>query len=486
MLGMGQIDLIRQKVQREGWSLRKAARELGVCRNTVRKYTRGPAEPIRRETEPRARPVRDRIAPVIDEIYAEWERRTTEKQRITGTLLHKELRKRGFEVGLTSIRAVVRERKRQRLEAFVPLIHRPGDAAQVDFFEVVVDVAGVRRKAWKFVMRLMHSGCDFACIYDRQDQVAFLDGHVRAFAFFGFVPRRIVYDNLKAAVKKIQFPKRELSKRFEALQRHFQFEACFARPGEGHDKGGVESRGKTIRLQHLTPIPDGASLEELSARLLEAIQRQQEPKAERLAEDRVASLPLPAADFDPRKREPAQVNRRCMLRLEKGTYSVPSHWKCLDVTAYVGVNEVEIVCGSERIVRPRAALKGTEIRYKDFLPDLAKKPQALRQVAPELIEELGAPYGQLWDLLSETHGALNAARTVAKILSAITKHGEDPIREALVAALETDRVHLLGVEPERNQAPPDRDKVKVPASLAGYEVEAGRAADYDELLAVTS
>jgi len=42
---------------------------------------------------------------VIDEIYAEWECRTTEKQRITGTLLHNELRKRGFEVGLTSIRA---------------------------------------------------------------------------------------------------------------------------------------------------------------------------------------------------------------------------------------------------------------------------------------------------------------------------------------------------------------------------------------------
>ena len=216
-------------------------------------------------------------------------------------------------------------------------------------------------------------------------------------------------------------------------------------PSEGHDKGGVESRGKTIRLQHLTPIPDGASQEELSARLLKAIQRQQEPKAAHLAEDRVASLPLPAADFDPRKREPARVNRRCMLRLEKGTYSVPSHWKCLDVTADVGVNEVEIVCGSERIVRPRAALKGTEIRYKDFLPDLAKKPQALRQVAPELVEELGAPYGQLWDLLSETHGALDAARTVARILSAITKHGEDPIRAALVAALETDRVHLLDV-----------------------------------------
>ena len=67
----------------------------------------------------------------------------------------------------------------------MPLVHRPGDEAQVDFFEVTVELRGERRKAWKFLMRLMYSGRDFVRLYDRQDQVAFLDGHVRAFAHFG-------------------------------------------------------------------------------------------------------------------------------------------------------------------------------------------------------------------------------------------------------------------------------------------------------------
>ena len=80
----------------------------------------------------------------------------------------------------------------------MPLVHRPGDEAQVDFFEVTVELGGERRKAWKFLMRLMYSGRDFVRLYDRQDQVAFLDGHVRAFAHFGGVPARIVYDNLAA------------------------------------------------------------------------------------------------------------------------------------------------------------------------------------------------------------------------------------------------------------------------------------------------
>ncbi len=59
---------------------------------------------------------------------------------------------------------------------------RCGDLAQVDFFEVLADVAGERRRAWMFVMWLMPSRRDFAWLYPREDQLCFLDGQVRAFA----------------------------------------------------------------------------------------------------------------------------------------------------------------------------------------------------------------------------------------------------------------------------------------------------------------
>lgn len=68
------------------------------------------------------------------------------------------------------------EWKRQRREVFVPLTYRPGDPAEVDFFEVLIDVDGTRRKAWLFLMRLMYSGRDFAWIYERQDQISFSTG----------------------------------------------------------------------------------------------------------------------------------------------------------------------------------------------------------------------------------------------------------------------------------------------------------------------
>ena len=126
----------------------------------------------------------------------------------------------GHRVGVTVIKQAMAERKRQRREVFVPLTYRPGDLAEVDFFEVLVDINGTRRKAWLFLMRLMYSGRDFTWIYERQDQISFLDGHVRAFAHFGGAPARVAYDNLRAAVVRILVGgERTLTARFTASPR---------------------------------------------------------------------------------------------------------------------------------------------------------------------------------------------------------------------------------------------------------------------------
>jgi transposase len=178
-------------------------------------------------------------------------------------------RRHSHQVGVTLVKEAVAEWKRQRREVFVPLTNRPGDLAEVDFFEVLVDVDGTRRKAWLFLMRLMYSGRDFAWIYERQEQVSFLEGHVRGFAHFGGVPARFAYDNLKPAVVRILVGgERALTPRFAALASHYLFEPCFCRPGEGHDKGGVEARGKAVRRQTLVPIPSGPTLDAINAALL--------------------------------------------------------------------------------------------------------------------------------------------------------------------------------------------------------------------------
>ena len=485
MLKMSQVHVIRHKVLVEGRSIRSTAREMGFSRNTVRKYLKE-SEPIRREPDPRAQPVLEEVAPRIEELLVAWSRRTTAKQRITGSRVHRQLVEEGFEVSATTVRAYLRERRRQSSEVFIPLVHRAGDAAQVDFFEVTVNEAGEMRKAWKLLIRLMYSGRDYVRLYDRCDQVSFLDGHVRAFAFFGGVPRRLVYDNLSAAVKRRVGLRRELTDRFQALVSHYLYEACFARPGEGHDKGGVESRGKGIRLQHLTPVPEGESLQAISDAVMASIQRQAEQQRnaqghtvlERFGEEQPQLHPLPTVAFEARKVVLVEVSRQAMIRIDRARYSVQSHWKSLQATAYVGVDDVRVECCGESLTLAKQRPGTRKVQYRHYLPELAKKPQAVRQVAPELIAELGSPFDRLWPLLVPRYGELQAARVLSRLLGAICDHGQAEVAAALEAALETGD-HPALPAPLR----PQPQRVAVPEALADYRIDSAQVADYEGLVA---
>ncbi len=108
MLRMDQVHVIRHKVLVEGRSRREVAAAMGVSRNTVRKYVE--------QSEPtfpkvlRGRPVLERVRARLDELIEDWGKRTTKKQRLTATRLHRQLREEGYEVGITTVRGISERR----------------------------------------------------------------------------------------------------------------------------------------------------------------------------------------------------------------------------------------------------------------------------------------------------------------------------------------------------------------------------------------
>ena len=469
---MDRVHVIRDKVLREGRSIRSVARELGVSRVTVRKYVEEIA-PVRVAAKARSQPAREQVRERFEELWSEWKGRSSAKQRITGSRVHRQLIADGFSISAVTVRRMVRELRLAEAEVFVPLVHRPGDSGQVDFFEMTVRIAGESRKVWMFLLHLPSSGRSFCRLYERCDQLSFLDGHVRAFERLGGLPDRPVYDNLKAAVKRRVAGDLELSDRFLSLLSHYVLEACFARPGEGHDKGSVERRGQTIRTMYFAPHPEGANLSEISDRvqdLMDTDWRASGGASEPLRE-------LPQGAFDPRLPKTITVRKESTIRVEAALYSVPSQWARRSVQVLIGVDELEISCGTDRIQIPRIERGGRRIEYRHYLPELAKKPQAVRQIAPELVDELGAPYGHLWDWLSESHGPREAARVLSRVLLAILDHGEQSVGKAISDALEEGRLDLLAL---REDEP--RPSVAVPAELAGHVIEATAAESFDGLL----
>lgn len=67
-------------------------------------------------------------------------------------------------------------------------------------------IGGKPCKIHIFAMDLPHSDACIARAYRAENSAAFCGGHVAAFAFFGGVPRSLVYDNIKLAVARILGP----------------------------------------------------------------------------------------------------------------------------------------------------------------------------------------------------------------------------------------------------------------------------------------
>ena len=288
---------------------------------------------------------------------------------------------------------------------------------------------------------------------------------------------RIAYDNLKAAVTKILVgSERLLSQRFLALATHYLFESSFARPRTGHDKGGVEARGKGIRWQELVPIPSGPDLATVSAALLSRLDSRVH---ERFVDEVSSMLPLPSTSFGSARCTPGvSVSRRSLVKVDAAVYSVWSTWAGLEVTTYAGVDQVVLVGpDGDRVTHTRQPFGGRSVDYRHYIHELARKPQALRQVADELIAALGDPFEAAWCLLVEQHGPKQAARLFAQVLRAIEARGVVVVTDEVRVALASGEPLQLAVRSKQPDAAPVPHEL-LPSSLASIDVATGTAADY--------
>ncbi len=203
----------------------------------------------------------------------------------------------------------------------------------MDFGQAVVKVKGTLRKVAFMVMALPYSDAVFVQAFERECTETFWEGHVQALAFFGGVPRRISYDNTKVAVSQILGggQGRRLTRGFCQLKSHYLFDHHFCRPARGNEKGVVEGLVKFTRLNFLVPVPQVRDLAQLNGRLREQCQRDLErrlrgksgPKAQLLAEDQAAFLPLPATPFVACRKESTCASSLSLVRFDRNDNSVP-------------------------------------------------------------------------------------------------------------------------------------------------------------------
>ena len=433
---------IRERVLREGESIRQIQRETGLHFLTMKKiltHSSPPAFQCPERPRPKTGPYLERIKGILDA-----DKDLPRKQRHTAKRIFEVIGEEGYAGGYTQVKEAVRELKRISQEVFVPLVHRPGEA-QADFGQALVKMDGVLRKVMFFAMVLPYSDAMFIAAYPRECTETFQDGHVRAFDFFKGVPRRISYDNARTSVSGIIGSRtRRLTDGFLQLQSHYLFEEHFCRVRRANEKGVVEGVVKYARLNYFVPVPAVKDFEELNAHLEQRCREDLDrklrgkgaTKGQLLEEDRTAFLSAPAAAFDACRQASTTVDKLSLVRFDCNDYSVPVRFAHHTVVAKGYVDLVRI-CRKDMVIAEHGRLWDKEaIAFEPvhYLELLERKPGALDHARPLCDWALPECFSLLRSRL-EQEGRAQGTREFIRVLRLLERHSASKVAKAVERAL---------------------------------------------------
>jgi transposase len=435
-----------RRLAAEGLSQRAIALKTGLHRRTVRKILELKAPPGYRRRQPAARPVLGPYIGVIDAIL-QRDKGAPKKQRHTAQRIFDRLREEyGYQGGHTQVREYVREAREQSREAFVPLSHDPG-GAQADWGEAFVRDGGARRKVYVFMMTLPFSDTRFAACFPRATLEFFLEGHRKAFEFFGGVPRKIVYDNLRSAVTQILRGRgRKLNAEFARFLAYHLIEARFCNAGRGNEKGHVENGVGWARRNLLTPLPQFSDWRSFNAQLAEGCRKiferrvrgEEQDIGERLKQDRQAMLPVPPFPVDSGSPQLQRASSLCLVRFDTNDYSVPCEFAHHPVVVRADVAEVRIFHQNQCVAAHVRCHEKEQAIYEPwhYLTLVERKPRTLDDGAPLRRLQLDPCFADLRRRMESGQEHSAGTRAFIRVLQLLREHSLRDLTRAVERALE--------------------------------------------------
>jgi transposase len=379
---------------RAGSSNRQIAQDMGVDRRTVQRYRQWAQEqgllegslpalgdlvallngtmPSRKPPQnvSSVEPYRDVVTKLVKEhveIAAIWER----------------LKERGYTGSYSAVRRFVRKIKPLTPEATVRVEREPGEEAQVDFGyagKMRDPDTGKLRKTWVFVMTLSWSRHQYVEFVFDQKVETWLRLHRNALTWFGGVPRRIVIDNLKAAIVRAVWDNPEVQQSYRECAEHYGFLISPCRPRTPEHKGKVEKGGVHYVKRNFLGGREPTTITQANRDVLvwcdttaglrrhgttkeQPMARFQETESDRLQ-------PLPETPYDMAVWKKVKVQRDCYIEFDQAYYSVPHRLITQDVWVCGGIQQVRIYTAAHQLVatHERAQSPGERSTHLDHLP----------------------------------------------------------------------------------------------------------------------
>lgn len=462
MLKVDKIERIRQAYYREGKSMRQISRELHHSRHTIKKALDSAAEGSYTLKESRPAPVLGPYKTRLKVLLAENEH-LPGKHHLTGHRIFELLQEEGYEGSESSVLVYLwrmRKAKRQ-VKVYLPLEFEPGEDGQVDWGEAEVILGGERVTVQIFVLRLCYSRKIFVMAFPSQKQECFYAGHVAAFAYLGGIPRRLSYDNLTTAIKRVlQGRNREQQERFILFRSYYLFESHFCTPGAGHEKGRVEDGVGYARRNFMTPLLKADNFDDLNAQLRQRCERDDQRRVDRQPQtigqawqqERPCLRALPPQPFDCCREVTARLNGYSQVEVETNRYSVPTDRAAAQLRVKLYPFEIKIYRPDEpTAVAVHARCYGQHqdiLEPLHYLPLLARRPGALHHAKPirQWRSSWPAVYEQLLAELERRQPDGAGVRQFIQVLQLHQHYPAELVEQAVSQALAHHCPHLDGVQ----------------------------------------
>jgi transposase len=504
-LRVAMIDLILS-LHRRGWSQRRIAGELGINRETVARHLKlaqaAPKPAIAPSgsdsSEPPPKPAiappgsdgleiaasinvptfssasdRSRQARGRPSDCEPWRDFIQSKcnQGLSAQRIYQDLRsEHSFGGSYYTVRRFVRRQAPVHELPFRRLECEPGDEAQVDFGTgaPVITPDGKRRRTHVFRIVLSHSRKAYSEAVYRQTTDEFLRCIESAFRHFGGAPRRLVLDNLKAAVTKADWFDPELNPKVRSFGEHYGVLFWPTRPRTPRHKGKVEKgvdyvQSNALKARHFT------SLEAQNAFLLDweltvadtrihGTTRRQVGK--HFAEmERAALVPLPSTPFPSFHEGRRTVHRDGHIEVKHAFYAVPPEYLSRDVWVRWDSRLVRVFNDRmEQIALHPRKQPGGYSTPPEFIDP--KKISGVEKGTAWLLRRVNTrlgPKSTAWAEAMVQARGVEGVRVLLGLLSLTARHPTSTIEQACEIALGYGEYHLRTIRALLKRQAPKQD-----------------------------
>lgn len=236
------------ELRKKGYSIRAIAKLTKIDRKTVRKRLKeAELKPLVKNS--------NRCSKLDDykEFILNWINKST--ARIPAIVIFREMKANGYQGSLTILQEFLTNEYRKRIvpEPLIRFETAPGYQAQVDW----TTIRSGKEPIYAFVMTLGYSRCSYVYFTDNMISETLIECHHKAFAYFGGVPKTILYDNMKTVVEQRDAYGTNEHKFHDGLlelTKAYSFAIKLCKPYRAKTKGKLETFNSYLKSNFYRPL----------------------------------------------------------------------------------------------------------------------------------------------------------------------------------------------------------------------------------------